>query len=165
MKQTSPRAMPPCFERWCSNYDDLWRNIAQKRNLRSYIVGLLGESERKNLTQLSNNMIGVSDDNLHHFITESTWKENEINERRLKVMSKCRQTKPSKKFTLIIDDSGHRKSGALTKGIGIQYIGEIGKTDNGIVMVTSHLYDGVRSLPLDVALSTPQLVRVKKIKR
>ncbi len=67
-------------------------------------------------------------------------------------MSKCRQTKPAQKFTLIIDDSGHRKSGALTKGIGIQYIGEIGKTDNGIVMGTSHLYDGVRSLPLDVAL-------------
>lgn len=97
-------------------------------------------------------MIGVSGDSLHHFITKSTWKENEINERRLKVMSKCRQTKPEQKFTLIIDDSGHRKSGALTKGIGIQYIGEIGKTDNGIVMGTSHLYDGVRSLPLDVAL-------------
>ena len=32
------------------------------------------------------------------------------------------------------------------------YIGEIGKTDNGIVTVTTHLYDGVRSLPLDIAL-------------
>ena len=31
-------------------------------------------------------------------------------------------------------------------------IGELGKTDNGIVTVTTHLYDGVRSLPLDIAL-------------
>jgi SRSO17 transposase len=27
-------------------------------------------------------------------------------------------------------------------GVGRQYIGEIGKTDNGIVVVTIHLYDG-----------------------
>ena len=31
-------------------------------------------------------------------------------------------------------------------------IGELGKTDNGIVTVTTHLYDGVRSFPLDIAL-------------
>jgi len=48
---------------------------------------------------------------------------------------------------LIIDDSGHRKSGSLTVGVGRQYIGEIGKTDNGIVVVTTHLYDGRKSLP------------------
>ena len=52
----------------------------------------------------------------------------------------------------LIDDSGHRKSGNFTDGVGRQYIGEIGKTDNGIVIVTTHLYDGVRSLPLDVEL-------------
>lgn len=53
---------------------------------------------------------------------------------------------------MIVDDSGHRKSGDATDGVGRQYIGEIGKTDNGIVLVTTYLYDGVRRLPLDVAL-------------
>ena len=33
-----------------------------------------------------------------------------------------------------------------------QYIGEIEKTDNGIVVVTTHLYDGRKSLPLDIEL-------------
>jgi SRSO17 transposase len=42
--------------------------------------------------------------------------------------------------------------GAATDGVGRQYIGEIGKTDNGIVLLTTYLYDGVRRLPLDVAL-------------
>lgn len=46
----------------------------------------------------------------------------------------------------------HRKTGNETAGIGRQYIGEIGKTDNGVVLVTTHLYDGVKSLPLDVEL-------------
>jgi hypothetical protein len=31
-------------------------------------------------------------------------------------------------------------------------MGEIGKTDNGIVVVTTHLYDGKKSLPLDIEL-------------
>jgi SRSO17 transposase len=36
--------------------------------------------------------------------------------------------------------------------VGRQYIGEIGKTDNGVVAVTTHLYDGQKSLPLDIEL-------------
>ena len=36
--------------------------------------------------------------------------------------------------------------------MGRQDIGEIGKTDNGIVVVTTHLYDGKKSLPLDIEL-------------
>ena len=58
----------------------------------------------------------------------------------------------SRGFSLIVDDSGHRKSGNFTAGVGRQYIGEIGKTDNGNVIVTTHLYDGNKSLPLDIEL-------------
>ena len=89
---------------------------------------------------------------LHHFLTESLWSEDEINERRLEIMNKCSQTKISRGFSLIVDDSGHRKSGNFTAGVGRQYIGEIGKTDNGNVVVTTHLYDGKKSLPLDIEL-------------
>ena len=53
---------------------------------------------------------------------------------------------------MIIDDSGHRKSGNFTQGVGRQYLGEIGKTDNGLVTVTTHLYDGRKSLPLDLEI-------------
>lgn len=88
---------------------------------------------------------------MHHFITESPWSASRVNERRLEIMNICRQTKHRKNFNLIVDDTGHRKSGILTEGVGGQYIGEVGKTDNGLVMVTTHLYDGVRSLPLDFA--------------
>jgi SRSO17 transposase len=67
-------------------------------------------------------------------------------------MNQCSQTRISRGFTLIVDDSGHRKSGNFTAGVGRQYIGEIGKTDNGIMVVTTHLYDGKKSLPLDIEL-------------
>ena len=70
----------------------------------------------------------------------------------IEIINKRNQTRIRNGFALIIDDSRHRKSGNFTSGVGRQYIGEIGKTDNGIVVVTTHLYDGVRSLPLDVEL-------------
>jgi len=67
-------------------------------------------------------------------------------------MNQCRQTKINQGFSLIVDDSGQRKSGNFTEVVGRQYIGEIGKTENGVVAVTSHLYDGIKSLPLDIEL-------------
>ena len=73
---------------------------------------------------------------------------------------------PNKTFSiliaLIIDDSGHRKSGNFTAGVGRQYIGEIGKTDNGVVVVTTHLYDGVKSLPIALYQKADYFTRRKK---
>lgn len=152
MKETTPAAMPPCFDRWCTKFDDLLRTKAQKREFRHYIGGLLGESERKNVSQMARDSVEVTYHKLHHFLTESTWSAAQINERRLEVMNKCSQTRISRGFSLIVDDSGHRKSGNFTAGVGRQYIGEIGKTDNGNVVVTTHLYDGKKSLPLDIEL-------------
>jgi SRSO17 transposase len=53
---------------------------------------------------------------------------------------------------LILDDSGHRKSGNFTSVVGRQYIGEIGKTENGIVTVTTHYYDGKKSFLIEIKL-------------
>jgi len=155
MRETISTAMPPCFDRWCKRFDDIFQTKAQKKEFRHYLGGLLGESERKNLSQIATDTVDASYHSLRHFLVRANWAEQEINDRRLEVMKSCRQTKPSSSFALIIDDSGHRKSGNFTSGVGRQYIGEIGKTDNGIVVVTSHLYDGRKSIPLDIELYQP----------
>lgn len=49
------------------------RAKAQKREFRHYLGGLLGESERKNLSQLADNAVGVTYHRLHHFLTEAPW--------------------------------------------------------------------------------------------
>ena len=85
-------------------------------------------------------------------MTDSPWSYQKVNESRLQIINQCRQTKISCSFSLIVDDSGHRKSGNFTDGVGRQYIGEVGKTDNGNVIVTTHIYDGVTSFPLEVEL-------------
>ncbi|MFW6296483.1 MAG: IS701 family transposase, partial [Halothece sp.] len=133
-------------------FDDCFKTQAQKKGFRHYLGGLLGESERKNLTQMADNAVGVIYNRLHHFLTTAPWQASDINERRLKVMNQCRQTQIKAGFDLILDDSGHRKSGNFTEGVGRQYLGEIGKVDQGIVVVTTHLYDGKKSLPLDIEI-------------
>ncbi len=145
MKETTPAAMPPCFNRWCAKFDNIFRTKAQKREFRNYIGGLLGESKRKNLTQIARDSVGVTYHRLHHFLTEAPWSAEQINERRLQIMNKCNQTSINSGFSLIVDDSGHPKSGNFTAGVGRQYIGEEGKVDNGNVVVTTHLYDGKKS--------------------
>ncbi|HIK09109.1 MAG TPA: IS701 family transposase [Oscillatoriaceae cyanobacterium M33_DOE_052] len=152
MRETTPSAMPPCFERWCQKFDRCFKTKAQKAGFRHYLGGLLGESERKNITQMAKNTVGVEYNRLHHYITGASWSDEEVNEQRLALMAECGQTRISGGFSLIVDDTGHRKSGNFTNGVGRQYIGEIGKTDNGVVSVTTHLWDGKKSLPLDVAL-------------
>ena len=101
---------------------------------------------------MANNSIGVVYNRLHHFIADSPWDASKINQRRIEIITSRSQTKFRRGFSLILDDSGHRKSGNFTAGVGRQYIGEIGKTDNGIVTVTTHYYDGKKSLPLDIEL-------------
>ncbi len=65
MKETTPAAMPPCFDRWCKRFDDIFSHQAQKREFRNYVGGLLGESERKNLSQMADNAVGVTYHRLH----------------------------------------------------------------------------------------------------
>jgi hypothetical protein len=60
MKQTPPAAMPACFDRWCHRFDDVLKHLAQKRECRNYIAGLIGESEPKNRSQMANNAQGVT---------------------------------------------------------------------------------------------------------
>lgn len=114
MKETTSSSMPPCFNRWCQKFDHLLRTKAQKREFRNYLGGLLGESNRKNLSQIADNNLDITYHKLHHFLTESTWDYEKINNQRLKIISSTRQTKINRNFALIIDDSGHRKSGNFT---------------------------------------------------
>ena len=112
-----------------NSFDDVFTHKAQKREFRHYVGGLLGESERKNLYQIAENAYGVTYHRLHHFLTEAQESSAQVNERRLQIMNKCSQTRISRGFSLIIDDSGHRTRGNFTDRVGRQYIGEIGKTD------------------------------------
>jgi hypothetical protein len=56
---------------------------------------------------------------------------------------------------LVIDDSGDRKDGAATAHVGHQWLGRYGKTDNGIVTVTTLWADERVYYPLHAQPYTP----------
>lgn len=152
MQDSVPDAMPRFFESWCEKFDDIFGRESQRVGFRHYLAGILGQSHRKNILSIANNTVNGDYHRLQHFLHDSPWNFAELNNRRLDVVAQCRQTRIKQGFSLIIDDSGHRKSGTDTPGVGRQYIGQLGKVDNGVVTVTSHAFDGVKGLPLDLEL-------------
>ena len=88
---------------------------------------------------MAENALEVTYHRLHHFLNEAPWCSSQVNDRRLEIMNKCTQRRITTGFSFIIDDSVHRKTGNFRYGVGRKYIGEIGKRDNGIVVVTTHL--------------------------
>jgi SRSO17 transposase len=91
-----PRRDAPCFDKWCQRFEDILGHKVQKREFRNYLGGLLGESERKNLSLMAPNAVRVTYHKLHHFLTEAPRDALALNERRLKVMNQCNQTKISR---------------------------------------------------------------------
>jgi DDE superfamily endonuclease len=62
---------------------------------------------------------------------------------------------PARPGVLVIDDSGDRKAGSHTAHVARQWLGSVGKTDNGIVAVSSLWADERTYWPVHVVPYTP----------
>jgi SRSO17 transposase len=60
-----------------------------------------------------------------------------VNERRVRLLCQDPATAPHDRGVLVIDDTGDHKDGTATAHVARQYLGSVGKLDNGIVAVTS----------------------------
>ncbi len=155
MLDTVPEALPNCLENYLQKFDDIFENTAQRKHFRTYAAGLLSEVQRKNIMAIAESTVGCEYVNLHHFLHNAPWDADELNERRIEIAWQHKNTRPAVGYRFILDDSGHRKSGSDTDGIARQYIGQIGKVDNGAVVVTSHACDNKRCVPLDLCQYFP----------
>ncbi len=75
------------------------------------------------------------------FLSESGWDPQEVNERRLELLLEENATAASEKGVLVIDEHGDRKWGKHTAHVGRQWLANIGKTESGVVSVSSLLAD------------------------
>jgi SRSO17 transposase len=92
---------------------------------------------------------------LQFFLSESSWDAAGVNRRRLDTLCAQDGLRPHAEGVLIVDDSGDRKAGSRTAHVGRQYLGSIGKVDNGIVAVTTVWADERVYYPLHYAPYTP----------
>jgi DDE superfamily endonuclease len=89
---------------------------------------------------------------LQFFLSESRWDPERVNARRLELLRADPATAPHDAGVLVIDDSRDRKDGTKTAHVGHQWLGRYGKTDNGVVTVTTvwadeRLYYPVGAVP------------------
>ncbi len=134
---------PGPLEDYAARFDDLFANRAQRAGFRRYVEGLLLPDERnKTLTALADAepVVGAQRkeaQSLQWFLTESGWDPEAVNRRRVELMLEEPETAPVESGALVIDETGDRKDGKATAHVGIQHLGGIGKTENGVVSVSS----------------------------
>ena len=154
-------AAPGPLEDYAQRFDDLFGARAQRHSLRRYLEGLLLPAERnKTLTALANTepVVGAQHkeaQSLQWFLSESGWDPKQVNRRRVKLMLEEVKTAPNEKGVLVIDEHGDRKWGKKTAHVGRQWLANIGKTESGVVSVSSLWADEKIYWPVNFEPYTP----------
>jgi SRSO17 transposase len=152
---------PGPLEDYAAQFDALFARLAQRRGLRAYLQGLLLPRDRnKTMTALAGAepIVGAQHaavQGLQWFLTESSWDADQVNRRRVQLLLDDPATAPHDQGVLVIDDSGDRKAGSHTAHVARQWLGSVGKTDNGIVAVSSLWADERVYWPAHVVPYTP----------
>ena len=159
-RQSVPPAPAP-LEEYARAFDALFGKRNQREGFRQYLEALLVPSERnKTLTALANaepiaGAQGARAQALQWFLSESTWDAAAVNAKRLGLLRAEPLTAPDDGGVLVIDEHGDRKWGTKTAHVGKQYLGNLGKVDNGVVSVSSLWADEDVYYPIDVEPYTP----------
>ncbi|MCX5205742.1 transposase [Streptomyces sp. NBC_00237] len=174
---TERRACPPAsgpFEAYVARSDDLLAALAalaalaRRRGLREYLTALLVPRDRnKTLTCLAGAKPVTGSQNAavqrSQFLPpESTWDDALVNDRRLQLIRADLATAPHDQEVLVIEDSGDHKDGTATAHVGRLLLRRLGKTDNGIVTVTTvwtngRIRVGLFVLAKDLALDSREV--------
>src|SRR5437868_11291259 len=157
-------ACPPApgpLEDYARTFDPLFGTLAQRRGFREYLQGLLLPRDRnKTLTALvgTEPVVGAQAapvQRLQWFLSESAWDGAAVDAQRLAVLRGTPATQPHAQGVLVLDDPGDRQAGTKTEHVARQYLGSVGKIDNGIVAVTTVWADERVYYPLHLQPYTP----------
>jgi hypothetical protein len=152
---------PGPLEDYAESFDDLFGARAQRHGFRRYLEGLLLPAERnKTLTALANTepVVGAQRkeaQSLQWFLSESRWDPQEVNQRRIELLFEESASTPNEKGVLVIDEHGDRKWGKHTAHVGRQWLANIGKTESGVVSVSSLWADEKIYWPVNFEPYTP----------
>lgn len=153
---------------YCKWYRKLFPEVRSFEAFKYLHVGMISEIKRKTLPAIAKAVGLNNEQGLLHFLTESPWQVKELRDARLKLIL---QALAGREIELIIDETGDKKKGGTTDYVKRQYIGNLGKIENGIVAVTAYgLLSGItftltfrvykpreRLSPEDTYLSKPQI--------
>ena len=148
-----PKATVRFVDQYCAYYRDVFPEVRSFEHFTALHLGLIAELPRKTLPAIART-VGIDDaQSLHHFLTQSPWEVATLRQTRLALL---KSVLPERAFILCIDETGEKKKGTATDYVARQYIGNLGKIENGIVSVNAYgVLDGI-TFPLGFEVFKPQ---------
>ena len=128
------------------------RDVSEKA--RQYVSGLMQAGSRKNIYAISEAVPDSDDRNLEQFITHSKWSGPEVLDQVARDADEL--IGDATEAALLIDESGFAKQGKMSVGASRQYLGRLGKVDNGQVAVFGVLAKGRFATAIDTRLYLPK---------
>lgn len=158
---TQPRPATPTLtfvDEYCQWYRLLFTDVRSYEAFRDLHVGMISEVKRKTLPAIARVCGIANEQGLLHFLSESPWQVAAFRTERLALILRVLA---GRAITLIIDETGDRKKGHHTDYVQRQYLGNLGKVENGIVAVTAYGVVAGMTLPLLFRVYKPK-TRLKK---
>jgi len=140
-----PQSTVGFVDNYCRAYQRLFSDVRSFEAFTSLHLGLITPLPRKSLPAIAKAVGLPNDQVLHHFLTHSPWQVEAVRDQRLSLILEQVQGQP---IVLVLDDTGDRKKGKTTDYVDRQYIGNVGKVDNGIVSVNAYGVLGDLTFPL-----------------
>jgi SRSO17 transposase len=127
-------------------------NVTEKA--RQYASGLMQAGARKNMERMAEVVPDSDARNLQQFLTHSKWSAAEVINQ---VASDANELIGDEQQTgFFIDESGFAKQGPMSVGVARQWLGRLGKVDNGQVAVFAVLGRDRFAVPVNVRLYLPK---------
>jgi len=141
------------IDEYCEEYREIFKEIRNYECFKYLHLGIISTIKRKSLPEIAKVVSINSAQSLHHFIANSEWAVEKVRNRRLEKIKRALKGKP---MVVIIDETGDRKKGKKTDYVARQYLGSVGKIDNGIVSVNAYGVEGNITFPLLFKVFKPQ---------
>ena len=163
VRQHLPREPQPTIaivDEYCAYYQDLFKDVRNYECFKYLHLGIIAPIPRKSLPEIAKGVGINSAQSLHHFLANFSWSVEELRKRRLRRTKEALQGEP---ITVIIDETGDRKKGKKTDYVARQYLGSIGKIEQGMVSVNAYgLWKNI-TFPLLFQVFKPGSSRVSMI--
>jgi len=141
------------IDNYCQAYQNLFSDVRNYEAFKLLHLGMLSEIPRKSLPKIAR-AVGLKDSQgLNYFLKEADWDVEQVKEVRLWL---TKLLIGEREIILCLDETGDAKKGKATDYVAKQYIGNLGKTKNGIVSVNAYaVVEGI-TYPLLFKIFKPQ---------
>lgn len=121
------------FEAFCGRFAGRFPRVESRRQMRSYLRGLLSEAERKNGWTLAETAGDAGPERMQRLLNFYAWDTDGLRDGVRDVVVEC--LGDATRGVLIVDETGFLKKGIKSAGVARQYSGTAGRIENSQIGV------------------------------